>query len=453
MRAGRTIARFALSIGIAFPCLLPVIVVAQEGEPRHPAIVHFEEIGRLSSDPGELWALGDISGDGIDDFATEHYLDTCLQPSRCAQEILIHYGVKNGLPTLDNAFHLKSTTLLSKMLIRAVGDWDGKNGSDLCVHLRTYNDTAFGNANLVYTDIDRTVIFWNQGDGTYSFSDTTELYPGVRSTFGTLEGVAGDFNNDGQDDLVVRSYKDVLYEGKGKKIPTLHIYLGGDNKEDQRHGMSHVPQWQWWNLPSYVSRLESQDLDHDGAQDLILYVNEANAPLTVFYGRKDNQLPDTISDRQQIQINGLASVFSDVTGDNYADLVILNSAQDFVYCYVSTPSARRLQEMFGTGNDPPREGEWWSRPWATLKGPKLVNQFWFGLGSELYPLGSADTSSPDEIWVTSWPYILVYRTGVRLDSLIDAEIDTRGVGETPVRLGDINGDGRDELAMVGNPTV
>src|SRR5690606_22169885 len=60
---------------------------------------------------------------------------------------------------------------------------------------------------------------------------------------------------------------------------------------------------------------------------------------------------------------------------------------------------------------------------------------------------------PDEIWVMSWPYILVYRTGMRLDSLIDAELDTRVVGGIPVRIGDIDGNGRDELAMVADETT
>ena len=431
---------------LSFTFLSGSPVYAQEGDPRHPAVVHFEEIGRLSK---TLYPLGDVNQDGIADGVTAFPLDTCLSPSRCAQELRIHYGVKGRLPKLEEGVRLAPDYLMSKTEIRAIGDWDGKNGLDICVYAAFYGDTAFGNANGMYDGTGVMLIFWN--DGTGNFSETSRLYPPSPGSFSAL-GATFDADNDGIEDLC-------LWNGSGKsredtgiaRIPKLMIFKGKAasawNKDEN------FPGWYWWNAPDDVDRMYARDLDHDGAEDLILSANESNSPLVVLYGRKDGNIPDTIADKQQITINGLESNFSDVTGDNYADLIILNSAQDFVYCYVSTPSARRLQEMFGTGNDPPRDGEWWSRPWATLKGPHLVNEFWPGLDYNLFPLGSADTSAPDEIWVKAWPYILVYRTGMRLDSIFDAEIDLRVAGGTPVRLGDIDGDGRDELAMSGGTAV
>ena len=150
-------------VPLSFLLLLSLLLIspflhAQKGNPRHPGIVGFEKIARLPSTPGTLWPLGDINGDSVDDFATEFYLDTCLRSWQCAQELRIHYGVKGGLPNLKEGFRLTPDELMSKTSIRAVGDWDGKNGLDLCVVLRQYNDTSFGNTEGTYDQISRTII-------------------------------------------------------------------------------------------------------------------------------------------------------------------------------------------------------------------------------------------------------------------------------------------------------
>ncbi len=435
-------------VPLSFLLLVPPFLHAQEGNPRHPGIVGFEKIARL---PLPSWPLGDINEDGIDDIISERYLDTCLKPSQCAQERRIHYGVKGGLPNLEEGFRVGPSELMSKTSIQAVGDWDGENGPDICTYSALYGDTSFGNANGYYPGTAVMHIHWN--DGTGKFLETSRLYPPAPGSL-VAEGVSIDADNDGIDDLCLRTSGTSRQDTGIVKIPRLLIYKGKPSGEWDRE--TNTPDWSWWNAPRYIDRLEAQDLDHDGAQDLIFYNDGYSAPLTVLYGRSNGELPDTLSDMQQIDtrdVRGVLTDFSDVTGDAYSDLVVLNYDEDLVYIYASTPSTRRLEEMFGTGNDPPREGEWWSRPWAALKGPRLVNQYWFGLERHLFPIGSADTSCPDEIWVMSWPFLLVYRTGTRLDSLIDAELDLRVAGGVPTRIGDIDGDGRDEFAMVASGTT
>ena len=439
-----------LPVPLSFLLLVPLFLHAQEGNPRHPGIVGFEKIARLPSTPGTLWPLGDINGDSVDDFATERYLDTCWS-WRCAQEIRIHYGVKGRLPNLEEGFRLAPDELMSKTIFLAAGDWDNDSDQDICVRSQLYNDTSFGNKGL---DITHCVIYWG-GENGYSTDDTTWLYGASQAWFGPNYGVSSDFDGDGVDDLWVHNtWGKGFSDGEVVDVPRMFLYKGGESERWGRKGKSNRAIISWWNAPENISRLEAQDLDHDGAQDLILYNGDRSSerPLTVLYGRLDGELPDTISDMQQININGLVSDFSDVTGDSYADLIILDASNDLVYIYASTPSARRLEEMFGTGNDPPREGEWWSRPWAALKGPRLVNKYWFGLEARLYSYGSADTSCPDELWLFSWPYVLVYQTGTRLDSLIDAELDIREVagGGAFRKIGDIDGDGRDEVALIGD---
>ena len=437
-------------VPLSFLLLVPPFLHAQEGNPRHPGIVGFEKIARL---PLPSWPLGDINEDGIDDIISERYLDTCFRSWQCAQERRIHYGVKGGLPNLEEGFRVGPNELMTKTSILAIGDWDAKNGKDLCALIEFYTDTSYGNIDLKYS-VFRTVVFWNDGTGRFSLEDTTRIWPGSFEAGNVVtKGTSIDLDHNGVEDLFLSGDSYILIGGKLQRnaVPRMRVYLGSTDKP-----LSNTPDWSWWNAPENTSRLEAQDLDHDGAQDLIFYNDGYSAPLTVLYGRSDGELPDTISDMQQIDtrdVRGVLTDFSDVTGDAYSDLVVLNYDEDLVYIYASTPSTRRLEEMFGTGNDPPREGEWWSRPWAALKGPRLVNQYWFGLERHLFPIGSADTSCPDEIWVMSWPFLLVYRTGTRLDSLIDAELDLRVAGGVPTRIGDIDGDGRDEFAMVASGTT
>lgn len=251
-------------------------------------------------------------------------------------------------------------------------------------------------------------------------------------------------------------------EGQVISIPKLFVYRGHRGGRWGRGGIANTPDWQWWNV-SRASRLNAEDLDQDGAMDVVLYneVLGGSRPLSVLYGRTDGTLPDTLRDLQQIELSpygGRVVVFSDVTGDGIAELNILNTDDDMVRIYLGC-TGQRLLEQFGTGNDPPEGERWWGKPWAALKGPNHVSSAWLGLERQMFDLGSADTNATEEIWVVSVPSVLCYEVsgwvsdGVHygLDSIFDGEIAMR-VSDAR-RLGDIDGSGRSSFALVSSDGV
>lgn len=435
--------------------LVPVISgYAQDGNPRHPGVARFEEIGSYPA--GTIWPLGDVSGDGIADIAIERFLDTGISPGRKAQELLILHGAAGRLPQYDTAKRLEPGQLLSKSLLLAVGDWDGLNGPDLCVYTILYRDTAFGNADLLYDGTGVVMIYWNDGAGHYALADTSRLFTDMPGSFTMTYGTSGDWDQDGVEDLYLHGPGTIRRYAGVEKIPKGFIYRGHKEQRWGHGGVPNTPDWHWWNAPT-IARAGAEDLDQDDAADLILYSSDHSTirPLTVFYGRQDGALPDTLQDVQQINmvsVGGWATNFSDVSGDGVADLTVLNSSQSLVYIYIGC-KGQRLLEQFGTGNDPPEGERWWGRPWASVKGPNFVSDAWFGLGYQLFDLGSADSNKTEEIWVQSSDFLICYDVGGRLldgiqyglDSLFDGQVYPWG--DDAKRLGDIDADGRAEFSV------
>lgn len=437
--------------------LVPVISgYAQDGNPRHPGVARFEEIGSYPA--GTIWPLGDVSGDGIADVAIQVSIDTPSGSWRTPTELRILYGKPNGLPIIEDGLRLGATEALSNTFFLAVGDWDGDAYKDICARLWVFNDTSFGNTGK---DIMQCVVFWGSAQG-YSIQDTTRLTGGAQAWFGPYNAVSGNLSSGNVEDLIVYTWEGSGYQDeKVVRIPKLFIYRGHKGKRWGHGDVPNTPDWLWWNVPR-SSGLAVKDLDRDNLNDLILYNYDAGPrPLSVFYGRQDGALPDTLEDLQQVDMQTIgsgASVFSDVTGDAIPDLCALNQAESVVYIYVGC-KGQRLLEQFGTGNDPPQGERWWGRPWASVKGPSHVSNAWFGLENALFDLGSADSNATEEIWVVSSSFLLCYDVGgqviegVRygLDSLFDGQVQGRLAGAK--RVYDIDGDGRDEFALLASGGV
>lgn len=432
-------------IAVLTALLFPLLLTAQNGNPRHPGVARFENIGNNTA--SGIVPLSDLNGDTIADFALI-----------MGGDVWVYFGVKGGLPEPTSGFKLGPTETNATTRVRAVGDWDGMNGPDICVYWVLNGDTSFGNTEGVYPGTAWVTVFWNQGDGTFTLADTSRLFPGLYAGFVSGNGIAADLDNDGIEDLYVTSVNDALHGGQLVRIPRGHIFRGHKGERWGRGEIPNIPDWQWWNAPT-TPRLDAQDLDKDSAIDVILYSSDHSTirPLTVLYGRQDGALPDTLEDLQQVDmvsVGGWVTNFSDVSGDGIADLTVLNPSESLVYIYIGC-KGQRLLEQFGTGNDPPEGERWWGKPWAAVKGPSHVNSAWFGLERLMFDFGSADTNATEEIWIVSQPYLLCYDVGGKiiegvrygLDSLFDGQAQIQPVPWDGVLLGDIDGDSRREFAI------
>jgi hypothetical protein len=159
-------------------------------------------------------------------------------------------------------------------------------------------------------------------------------------------------------------------------------------------------------------------------QDLVIYTNNVlggTGGLQVIYGTASGGFPDTtaIDVLDFTPIIGEASVLSDVTGDGVPDLVVSCGKRDVIEIFAGKPG-QRLQELYGTGTDSADRatGRRPVRPWAHLSLPHAINDAWFR-STAAFSLGDADGDGVDEIWGTSYPYLMGYRGLDALDSLAD----------------------------------
>ncbi len=407
-----------------------------------------------------ITALGDISGDGINDFAVWHRrTDTAGAP----QELLIYHGVRGGLPASTSGQRVRVSEAPSYITLLGSGDFDGDGYGDLVTQVEIEGDTSAGNDSMGRS-ISRLVIFWNDGHGYYSLSDTTRLECDAQMWLGIFAGLGQDFDGDGVDDLLVRN-SGGFSNGYVVAQPALRIYRGHRDGRWGRDGLSRRADWRKWNiLPSGpdLDVVRILDQDCDGNPDVV-FIDDSHAVgvgghVGVLYGRS-GAFPDTtqLEVIDLSAIDGLTMQFADVTGDGTFDLLAncLRFRDDGrmdgrIRIYAGRPG-QRLIEQFGSGDDDPIQGHgWWRRPWAEVLSPdQLHEDGWGGSGGgPLYDMGDANLDGADEIWTASWPLIIGYSGGRGIDSLIDVVIHFPGTDIMSIaRLGDIDGSGEPTVAI------
>lgn len=434
-------------------------------DPRHPLARCFEEIGRMygligkcSSNQAELYGmsihpLGDVSGDSLADWIVAHQLcDSLVEASpRIPRELLLYKGVRGGLPVSASGERIGPSELGSSTEFLACGDWDGDGYRDIATRIQIYGDTSFGN-NGRY-GIATLTVFWGDGTGLFTITDTTRLSSGADAWAGPSSALSADLDQDGVDDLMAWDWEGAgMTNGQIVPVPKLQVFKG--NRGRWGHGNTgRSAEWRWWEAPG--GTLVPLDHDRDGLMDVVIYVNNGNrSSIAVLYGRA-GMLPDTLS-LQSVSLlpsDGRFSLFSDVTGDKVADLLVGSGRRDFVKVFVGL-KGQRLLEQYGSGNDSAQPGSerWWGRPWATIWLPRRINPNWFGDDDNLYDLGDANQDGVGDIYAFSWPYLLEYNGGGNLDSLADAvhNITPAEFIKTAALLGDIDGTKKQTIAVAGS---
>ncbi len=442
-------------------------------DPRSPYVRSLPEVGRMEgtithvaeethpeSFGNQIYPVGDVNNDGLQDFiVARDRADTAIpvlttEYTRTPEELLLYLGVRDGLPTVESGERIGITEIATATTFLAAGDWDADGNRDIACRVEIINDTAAGNS-VQNRYIATVVVFWGDGSGEFGVDDTTRLEGLAERWLGARNGVSGDLSGDGIDDLAfVASAGQTA--GQVVPQPNMWIFRGGKGHKWGRDGTPRTTTWGWWTLPGpgYPHRVQLVDQDCDGANDLAFYFDsqsEHPGQMWVLYGRPGGGLPDT-NDYQYLSFDtagGKYGLLRDVTGDGTVDLILTTGIEERLQIFAGRPG-ERLDAIYGTGNEAPRPGEteWWGRPWAQILMPRSMHDGWAYTLEKIFDLGDSNLDSVADLWMVGGPYLLGYRCGRLIDSLIDViETVPRADFTGMARLGDIDGSGVETIAI------
>jgi hypothetical protein len=434
-------------------------------DPRSEQWRYLPEMGRMTgtlrsifTETGEEYGrrivpLGDVNNDGLNDWAIarlrcDTLINGVLGSQRFPEDVLVYLGVRGGLPSTASGVQvgLSEGAVLTSML--CAGDFDADGNRDIVLRFQFVDDTSFGNSRGF--DLNSIAVFWGNGTGEFSLQDTTRLQCESPTWMSIASAGGYDLNGDHIDDLLVWSgngFKD----GRQVDHADLQIFRGGRGRRWGRNGVPRTADWYWWSPPAF-NRISSLDHDCDGARDLALFNDQAAeiSRVSILYGNRAG-FPDTTSVESVTLTlaNGHYSIFSEITGDGSAELVVNTGSDERLRIYAGRPG-QRLGDQYGSGYDPPIEGKgWWRRPWAEILLPFALHDAWTPAGwAPVFDLGSSNGDGSGDMWAYSEPELIVYMGGAYLDEFYDASIGLPARQlQSVARLGDIDGSGMPVIAV------
>ena len=268
-------------------------------------------------------------------------------------------------------------------------------------------------------------------------------------------GFSGDLDGSGTETLFVRGEGGIDH-GKPLLTPLLHFFHGNQNGRWGRGDISRKPTWTWYSNRDRGT-IGFVDQNADGNLDFVEYGNQTGigvyGSITVTYGKSSGYF-DT-NDIETVRfdsVHGHISMFADITGDAApaAPELLVNTGDDNTCRIYAGKRGQRLEEQFGSGDDPPSEGKgWWRRPWAVIWLAGKLDDAWGGSGyTDILDLGDGNLDGIGDIWLHNEELLLGYVSGNRLDSLIDAMVSAPYHDVLSIsNLGDIDGSGIPTIAM------
>lgn len=384
-----------------------------------------EEYGR------SVYALLRLVGDSLGNWIIEHQLCDTLVGGREPNELLLYRGEPDSIAPSSAGVRIGPDEVGSFTQFLTAADFDQDGYLDLLCYVEIIGDTMFANTNY---QIGYPIVYWGSKSRRYSTTDTSHLAGESDAWLGVFGAGVLDYHKDSMVLCLVSNTYDYYGHDSIGKGPGIRIFT---LKRGERWGRSGVPNhavWRLWNRPRVDFRGGTSILDHDGdgALDLALHFPGdefgRNATVSVLYGRKNN-LPDS-NQLQSVRMdsaNGRWGLFTDITGDGIPELVAHGGNDEVLRIFIGL-RGQRLLEQYGSGKDPERPGEqqWWGRPWATLRLPRI---FWTGWPSsvrQVIPLGDGNGDGIDDLWIMSADrYLLCYTTGEWLDDYVDGIHDLR----------------------------
>jgi hypothetical protein len=468
---GRIVA-LVLLIGTTLPA-------AGQIDPRAPGAIALPELGRLTGSlkcvtavlerfGRQIYAVGDVDGDSLNDWVLTHRrCDTSFSNGNAVIELLIYHGVRGGLPPASAGIRLGPSEIDADCSFIGAGDYDGDGHRDIAISQRILSDPFTRRVS-----VSSVVVYWNDRSGRFSVDDMTHLTaPNQRISIMTqpdYERTARvpercDIDRDGAEDLVVITDGVEVIDMVNVPCPLVLIYRGHRGSRWGRNGVPARPDWQFWRR-LFTRRVSVLDHDGDGALDIVMHVDNDDigqrGGVSVLYGVRGG-LPDTtqlehVDYVRRAGFDGKRCEYIDLTGDLVPELVLTAAGMEdglapHWLIYVGR-RGQRLLEQYGSGDDAPRPGDslWWGRPWTIVQTAYSLNRSWMPPFDAVLDPGDIGLDGVGDFCATSYPGIVCYNGGSRLDSWIDAGAAVwpadpdRGI---LARLGDVDGSKRAAIGV------
>jgi hypothetical protein len=377
-------------------------------------------------------AIGDFNKDGKLDLVT---LNTCVSASNCSigtSTVSILLG--NGDGTFQTQVQYPVGAAASAV---AVGDLNGDGVLDLAV-LNSNNDS--------FSPLPGTVsVLFGNGDGTFQ---SQQVYPAGLNPIGL---VVGDFNGDGALDFAVTSAKDAdvgvyLNQGNGAFSQPSLLYgtpagaaVAGDFNQDNKLDLAVLGQSGSSGLSGIVSLLVGRgdggfsqtsldyptgsypisvavaDVNGDGKNDVVV-ANSGDKNVSVFPGNGDGTFQPRVN--YGTGNTPQSVVIADINGDGKPDLVVANMTDNTVSVLLNDGSGGFAAHV----------------DYATAIGPSFVG------------IGDVNGDGKADLLVTCANDVSILLGNG--DGTFQTHTDI-GPGGTELALGDFNGDGFLDFAVVG----
>jgi hypothetical protein len=298
-----------------------------------------------------------------------------------------------------------------------------------------YDDILIGASGYDILDNFGRAYLYFGGNNIDSVADLIFTGDSVNHSIGSVVYSAGDLNNDGFDDIIMKSH---MFYNDSKLL----VHFGGDP-------MDNIPDLILWNQrdsDEFGDALCSGDFNNDGFNDLVvgapdyLYNEHAGRCYLYFGSQNTDSLPDVIFREGNI-VNGFGSAISsgDVNNDGYDDIIIgaplYNTFKGKTYIYFGSSVVDSVADII-------------------LNGETLYS--FFGSNASSCDLNNDEF---DDIIIGSFNNVNAFTGKIYIfygnsqintnpDLVISSNQSDDGFGFSQSYAGDINNDGYDDI-MIG----
>jgi streptogramin lyase len=260
-------------------------------------------------------AVGDFTGNGIDDIVTTAFFSDPLQGQ--ISSVNVYLGNGDGTYKAPEVFINSQVWDYSAV---AVGDFNGDGKLDIVAGT---SPPPFGHTSVPYNAL----VFLGNGDGTFAAAQGCD--PSSQGVLTVTSLAVADFNGDGKEDVALGGWN-------GLAQNQVHVCLGnGDGTFQNAQSVG------WSGASPYWLHIAAGNLD--GRVGVVVGDPHASTPGEyVLLGNGDGTLasPEIYSDSQVATV-----ALADINGDGLADLVIDDGSSiavrmnDYADGFLVTPSA------------------------------------------------------------------------------------------------------------------